>query len=547
MNAELRRYRALAITLILVLTIAVLLFSVFLRLDMSRSSERLESRIAWVSAQFRGDLRLLVGQLDYLAELSKASTVYPQSAASLVLDGGAAKSLSYACLQSSDSIQDLLGTSAPASEQGCPTSADYAGAGLAAVDSERLFQKPTVVQWPPSGERVVDLSTSLRTGGMLRLGVSVESVLDSLERASSEINPSVIRMCLSLVGDEKVHPLACRGRADGMMGGVEVDTDVSAHQATLDGVQITEKISTGTLTWQVDYLPDHRALAAGVTAMPFLILGISLTIGALACWFAYSVVDKNLKLEEQSGEQRYLLAKLEHQNNELDQFAVMAAHDLQSPLRFLSSNAFFLKEELDLLDRSDLTGFADNLIEQSDRMRELVIDLHEFCRAGHEALAITVVDVDAVINSEIERIRANGSFADVSIEASELPKAVSCDRASFALIIDNLIANAVTYARDDDGVHISITARQTEPFGEWIFRIEDDGPGIDLAFHQQVFQPFRRLDVNSKGTGIGLAIVARLVSSLGGEIWIDPDISSGCAFCFSIPDLSETRQFRAAA
>lgn len=541
MNAELRKYRALAITLVLVLTTAVLLFSVFLRLDMGRATERMQSDVALVTAASRGDLRLLTGRLDDLARQARRSEERPEPRATLLLDSDVAASLVYACLEDSTGAMRPLAVEDAAFQQGCPASVAAIGKDSVSDVSGTRFLLPAVTLSPTSGKRMLDLSSSVSSESTLHLGLSTESLLDVFASKIIALGLSVNGVCLSILIDEEARSIACRGanetKAESI--GFTAETDdlvISTERSAFSPSRVIERFTTDDLTWEVEYLPDQQLLSASVTATPLITLAASLSIGALVCWFVYTLVDKNLRLESQTTEQQSLVAKLEVQNNELDQFAVMAAHDLQAPLRFMSAGTHTLKEELEPLGRRDLKELADTLIGQCARMRELVLDLNAFCRAGHDAPTISRVDVGEVVDAEIERIRADPSCSDVSIKTSGLPQAFGCDRDSLLQIIHNLVANAVTYARDENGVRVTISAVQVENLGGWTFRVEDDGPGIDPAHHAEVFLPFRRLDGGTEGTGIGLAIVTRLVSSLRGRIWIDEDNTSGCTFCFFLPD-----------
>jgi len=247
----------------------------------------------------------------------------------------------------------------------------------------------------------------------------------------------------------------------------------------------------------------------------------------------FNDVTEDVALRE---EQSRLVGQLEAHNRSLDQFAAMAAHDLQAPMRFIVANAHLLLMDLEELERPDLTGIGETIVEQGERMRELVLDLLEFCRAGQGELQLCTVDVSAVVAGEIGLLRAREEYARTSINVGELPDALTCDAVKFGQIVRNLLGNAVKFSQSNPQPAITVDAALDRARKEWDFRVEDNGPGVCASEHERVFQPFRRLDESLEGTGIGLAIVRKLLERLGGRVWIDPQFTGGSAFCFTIPN-----------
>lgn len=240
-----------------------------------------------------------------------------------------------------------------------------------------------------------------------------------------------------------------------------------------------------------------------------------------------------------SGELRRLNEELRHSNDELNQFAYIASHDLQEPLRTLITYSGFLREDLgDALDdevRQDL-----ELIEgAARRMRALVEDLLAFSRSGRRALdrqrfALDEALRDALLNLEDALARTNAV-----VTAGALPE-VYADRALLTQVFQNLVANAVKFQPPGATPRVDITSDADG--GRVTVRVRDNGIGIPAEYIGQLFTPFRRLHAEREysGTGIGLAICRKIVERHGGRIAADSEDGGGTTFTFTLP-LAEGR------
>jgi len=225
---------------------------------------------------------------------------------------------------------------------------------------------------------------------------------------------------------------------------------------------------------------------------------------------------------------------LARSNQELEQFAYVASHDLQEPLRKVASFTQLLSQRYagQLDERADqYIGFA---VDGARRMQDLINDLLAFSRVGRIEQPLGDVDCGALV----ERVRADLASSieesGTTIEAEPLPT-VRGDAGLLRLVFQNLIGNAIKF-RGEAAPVIRISARRDDGF--WSFRCEDNGIGIDPEYADRIFVIFQRLHPRSsyEGTGIGLAMCRKIVEYHGGRMWLDIESArEGSAFCFTLP------------
>lgn len=229
-------------------------------------------------------------------------------------------------------------------------------------------------------------------------------------------------------------------------------------------------------------------------------------------------------------------------NAELEQFAYVASHDLQEPLRKVASFCQLLEKRYgDKLDErgAEYIGFA---VDGAKRMQVLINDLLTFSRVGRLNATHTEVDLDATVDSAIRNLATaiDESGAEIARPEQPLPR-VDGDPTLLAMVWQNLIGNAVKFRRDGVAPRIVLDCRSgTGEFsGYWVLSLSDNGIGIAEEFVDKVFVIFQRLhgrDVYG-GTGIGLALCKKIVEHHGGAIWIDTSYTDGARFVFTLPEL----------
>lgn len=236
-------------------------------------------------------------------------------------------------------------------------------------------------------------------------------------------------------------------------------------------------------------------------------------------------------LQQMNDEMSRTIAELAKSNIELEQFAYVASHDLQEPLRMVSS--FLTQIDRKYGDNFDEKGrqYLNFAVDGAIRMRKIIHDLLEYSRADRLETALEPVDLNAIVS---EILKVNSSEIEQShakITVSKLPE-IRARKISMQQLFQNLINNALKYRNENP--RIGIGSSDAGDF--WQFYVSDNGLGIEQRFHDKVFVIFQRLHNREdySGTGIGLAICKKIVESYGGRIWIESKPGEGSTFYFTI-------------
>ncbi|MFC8335929.1 ATP-binding protein [Streptomyces rubiginosohelvolus] len=226
-------------------------------------------------------------------------------------------------------------------------------------------------------------------------------------------------------------------------------------------------------------------------------------------------------------------ADLQRSNSELEQFAYVASHDLQEPLRKVSSFTQLLQRRYggQLDERADqYIGFA---VDGANRMQTLISDLLNFSRVGRVHNAHQSIDLDTVLEETLSALSVAVEETGAKITHDPLPTLVA-DPSQMVMLWQNLIGNAVKFRRPDETPRIHITA--AEEAGLWRFTVTDNGIGIPPEYAEKIFVIFQRLHTKEtySGSGIGLAMCKKIVEFHGGTITIDPDYREGARVTFTL-------------
>jgi PAS domain S-box-containing protein len=222
-------------------------------------------------------------------------------------------------------------------------------------------------------------------------------------------------------------------------------------------------------------------------------------------------------------------------NAELEQFAYIASHDLQEPLRMVTS--FLAQIELKYNPVLDDTGkkFIHFAVDGAKRMRQIILDLLQFSRIGREEDKAEAVDMKALAEDVMILCGKQIEEAKAVINIGDLPT-LSVPRSPLRQVFQNLISNSLKYYdhTKEEALHISIVAAEYQQY--WEFSITDNGIGIDPMFFDKIFVIFQRLHNQKEysGTGIGLAITKKIIENMGGKIWVQSEEGKGCTFYFTI-------------
>jgi PAS domain S-box-containing protein len=229
------------------------------------------------------------------------------------------------------------------------------------------------------------------------------------------------------------------------------------------------------------------------------------------------------------------VAELKRSNDELQQFAYVASHDLQEPLRMVASYTQLLAQRYKGRLDSDADEFIAYAVDGAKRMQGLIHDLLAYSRAGANGNALRQISSENALNEGLTNLRATIEESGAVVTHDWLP-VITTDGTQLAQVFQNLVGNAIKY-RSAKIPHVHISAAKTNG-NEWIFSVCDNGLGIDPQYFERIFILFQRLhgQTEFKGTGIGLAICKKMLERLGGRIWVKSQLEEGSTFYFSLPE-----------
>jgi signal transduction histidine kinase len=236
--------------------------------------------------------------------------------------------------------------------------------------------------------------------------------------------------------------------------------------------------------------------------------------------------------------------ELEEMNSELQQFAYVASHDLQEPLRTITSFSQLLVSRYQGHLDTDADEFIGYIVTASRRMTDLINGLLQLVRLRKRGQPIAPVSFERLLEDAEVSLQAAIRESQARIEHGPLP-ALVVDPVQFSQVLQNLISNAIRY-RSAEPPRIRIQARRER--GNWIFSVADNGCGFDQEFSERIFGLFQRLHGREvEGTGMGLSISRKIVERHGGRIWADSKEGEGSTFFFSLPLTLEGLHFAGAA
>ena len=230
---------------------------------------------------------------------------------------------------------------------------------------------------------------------------------------------------------------------------------------------------------------------------------------------------------------RLALADLGRSNKDLEQFAYVASHDLQEPLRMVSSYTQLLARRYQGQLDASANKYIAYAVDGANRMQRLIEDLLAYSRVGTRAKGLERIDCTAVLDRALANLKAAIDASGAVVTHGLLP-AVVHDNLLLVQLFQNLIGNAIKFhVEAPPRVHVSAEQKAEE----WVFAVRDNGIGIDPQYAQRIFTIFQRLHTNEEysGTGIGLAICKKIVERRGGRIWVESQPGSGSTFYFTVP------------
>lgn len=239
-----------------------------------------------------------------------------------------------------------------------------------------------------------------------------------------------------------------------------------------------------------------------------------------------SMKELNRSLEQQTKE-------LAISNAELEQFAFVASHDLQEPLRMITSFLAQLERKYgDVLDEK-ARQYIHFATDGAKRMRQIILDLLDFSRVGRVDTEREEVDLNELLQNEIRYFNRQIKEINAEIKWDKMPVIIA-SKGPLKQVFHNLIGNGLKYQREGNRPEVVISAEETETY--WKFSVQDNGIGINPEYSEKIFNIFQRLHNRDEyeGTGVGLAICKKVVEDHGGEIWVESEEGIGSTFHFTI-------------
>ena len=233
-------------------------------------------------------------------------------------------------------------------------------------------------------------------------------------------------------------------------------------------------------------------------------------------------------------EREKLISELEIKNAELERFTYTASHDLKSPLITIKGFLGFLREDAQSGNVKRLESDIQRIGDAADKMQRLLNDLLELSRVGRLVNTFQAVDLNEMVSEVLELLHGRIYGGNIRVSVEENLPHVYGDRARLLEVLQNLIENAAKFMGDQPNPQIEIGQEGETENGSPILFIRDNGIGIDPKFKDRIFGLFDKLDPRTDGTGIGLALVKRIIEFHGGRIWLESELGEGATFYFTI-------------
>ena len=228
--------------------------------------------------------------------------------------------------------------------------------------------------------------------------------------------------------------------------------------------------------------------------------------------------------------------ELKRSNDELQQFAYVASHDLQEPLRTISSFTQLLERRYQNKIDKDADEFIGYVVDAAQRMQQMILDLLEYSRIATKEGEFKKINATDALEDALFYLKGLIEDCNVEVNYEKLP-VVTADKVQLTKVFQNIISNAIKFSKPNEPPKIQISAKKDEEHNEYIFSVQDNGIGMEPQYAERIFTIFQRLHTMEeyKGTGIGLSIVRRIIERHGGRVWVESEPEIGSTFYFTIP------------
>jgi PAS domain S-box-containing protein len=245
----------------------------------------------------------------------------------------------------------------------------------------------------------------------------------------------------------------------------------------------------------------------------------------------------NQALQNELAQRQSFINELESKNAELERFTYTVSHDLKSPLVTITGFVGFLEKDALSGNQERVRSTIGRITTAAQKMQSLLNDLLELSRIGRIMNAPENTPLEEIVRESIERVRGQLEAEQVEIRIQQNLPVVYCDRIRLVEVMQNLIDNATKYSTSGLTPRIEIGSLEN-PQGATVIFVRDNGIGIAPEFHERIFGLFNKLDIHTEGTGIGLALVKRIIEVHGGQIWVESELGKGATFFFTLPNMT---------
>ena len=258
------------------------------------------------------------------------------------------------------------------------------------------------------------------------------------------------------------------------------------------------------------------------------------------------VLERTAELEARTRFSEAQSKELERSNADLAQFAYVASHDLQEPLRMVASYVGMLSKRYGTALDDSARTYMQFAMEGASRMQALINDLLSYARAGTQAITKKQISFERIMKEALASLRLTIEETSAVIEYASLP-VVELDEVKMTQVVQNLLSNAIKFRRNGTSPKIRVSAERRG--ADWLFSVADNGIGFDPKYQDRIFEVFQRLHGVGKypGNGIGLSICRRIVEHHGGRLWADSRPGVGSTFFFTLAAGEEFRSERRSA
>jgi signal transduction histidine kinase len=334
------------------------------------------------------------------------------------------------------------------------------------------------------------------------------------------------------------HPAAANTRTDRSQAGFVEELHQRNHIPVVTGYARTKGYTSFPgFEWTVLVRLDRDQAYAPVNRLMWTVSLVGLLViaplGGFGVWASWRLIKESRILTGTQEQLRASVAELTRSNNDLQQFAYVASHDLQEPLRMVASYTQLIARRYKGKLDSDADEFIAFAVEGAKRMQCLITDLLTYSRVTTQARDFEPVDCQLLLQQVLENLRVAIEEKRAVITIGPMP-AIMADGAQLMQLFQNLLMNAVKFCGlTAPAVQVSAERRS----GEWLFSIRDNGIGIDPQYAERIFIIFQRLNTREEypGTGIGLALCKKIVERHGGRIWVTSQVGQGATFYFTLP------------